>query len=168
MSLSGMGPHVGEGFAGDGANAAHVNVVVGLSSGPVGVAWTTALATPRQGHVPFVAVARPGVPVQPFTLFVNKATIENDEHGRLTWGAAQAGIAAGVGDASRARILPRNTRGILLIAAVWVNPAAGNENEVFENNRAATIDALKMASKGGIDRATALEAMADPANPYFR
>jgi formaldehyde-activating enzyme involved in methanogenesis len=37
------------------------------------------------------------VPVQPPTLFVNKVTIDpdNEQHGRLTRGAAQAGIAAG-------------------------------------------------------------------------
>jgi 5,6,7,8-tetrahydromethanopterin hydro-lyase len=81
---------IGEGFSGDGANAAHVNIVMGPRNGPVGTAWATALATPSTGHVPFVAVAAPGVPLRPFTLFVNKAAIENDQHGQLTWGAAQA------------------------------------------------------------------------------
>ena len=42
---------------------------------------------------------QPGLPVVPFTLFVNKARIEGDDHGRLTWGPAQAGVAAGVADA---------------------------------------------------------------------
>ena len=82
---------IGEGFVGEGANAAHINVVLGLRDGPVGTAWATALATPREGHVPFVAVAQPNMPVVPFTLFVNKAAIANDRHGELTWGAAQAG-----------------------------------------------------------------------------
>ena len=54
------------------------------------------LATPRAGHVAFVAAVRPGVAVRPFTLFVNKAAIEGERHARLTWGAAQAGVAAGV------------------------------------------------------------------------
>ena len=52
---------IGEGFAGDGVNAAHVNIVMGPRSGPVGTAWATALATPATGHVPFVAVAAPGI-----------------------------------------------------------------------------------------------------------
>ena len=79
---------IGEGFVGKGANAAHINVVLGLRDGPVGTAWATALATPREGHVPFVAVAQPNMPVVPFTLFVNKAAIANDRHGELTGGAA--------------------------------------------------------------------------------
>lgn len=168
MMIPDDGMHVGEGFAGDGADAAHVNIVIGHHSSPVGTAWTTALATPRQGHVPFVAVARPGVPLQPFTLFVNKAAVENDRHGTLTWGAAQAGLAAGVGLATRENLLPRDTSRHLVIAAVWVNPLADDEEAVFGNNRSATLDAFRMAASGITDHAAVLEAMLNPANPYFR
>lgn len=168
MRISGSGPYVGEGFAGDGADAAHVNIVIGHVSSPVGTAWTTALATPRQGHVPFVAVARPGVPVQPFTLFVNKAAVESDRHGTLTWGAAQAGLAAGMGHATREKLLPRDTSSYLVIAAMWVNPLAGNEEDVYENNRSATLDAVRMAARGVTGTAGVLEAMLAPSNPYFR
>ena len=67
---------VGEGFAGDGVNAAHINTMLGPKDGPVGIAWATALATPRAGHIPFVVVLAPNLPVKPTTLFVNKATID--------------------------------------------------------------------------------------------
>ena len=73
---------IGESFVGDGADAAHVNVVLGPRDGPAGTAWATALATPRAGHVPFVAVLQPGLAVQPPTLFVNKAAIEPGRHAR--------------------------------------------------------------------------------------
>ena len=72
---------LGESFVGDGQNAAHLNTVVGEREGPVGTAWATALATPREGHSAFVVVAQPNVPVKPFTLFVNKATISSERHG---------------------------------------------------------------------------------------
>jgi 5,6,7,8-tetrahydromethanopterin hydro-lyase len=163
---------IGEGFAGDGVNAAHINVVLGERNGPVGTAWATALATPRPGHVPFVAVARPGMPLHPFTLFVNKATIENDSHGSFTWGAAQAGVSAGVGDAFAQGSLDRSsshTFDMVLIVAVWVNPGADDEEAVFANNRVATAAALAMATSSDpapID--DLLSAMADPSNPYFR
>ena len=116
---------IGESFIGEGAEAAHVNTVLGDRAGPVGTAWATALATPGSGHTPFVAVLRPGLPVKPLTLFVNKATIDGPEHGNLTWGAAQAGVAAGVADAvSEGIIAEAEAERMLLIAAVWVNPAA--------------------------------------------
>jgi 5,6,7,8-tetrahydromethanopterin hydro-lyase len=89
---------IGESFIGEGAEAAHINGVLGHRSVPVGTAWATVLATPSAGHTPFVAVLRPGIPVQPLTLFVNKAAIAGDEHGTLTWGAAQAGVAGEVAD----------------------------------------------------------------------
>ena len=47
---------IGESFIGEGAEAAHINVVLGTRAGPVGTAWATALATPSAGHTPFVAV----------------------------------------------------------------------------------------------------------------
>ncbi len=159
---------IGEGFAGDGANAAHINVVLGLRDGPVGTAWATALATPREGHVPFVAVAQPNMPVVPFTLFVNKAAIADDRHGELTWGAAQAGVAAGVGLAHRASLFEGDIDSLVLIVAVWVNPGAENEEAVFTNNRDATYAALKQARDAGPDLNQALAAMTNPSNPYFR
>ena len=116
---------IGEGFVGEGADAAHVNTVLGPREGPAGVAWATALATPREGHVPFVAVVRPGLAVLPITLFVNKAPIGAGRHGDLTWGAAQAGVAAGVADAVAEGVIERAAvHELVLIAAVWVNPAA--------------------------------------------
>jgi len=162
---------IGEGFVGNGANAAHINVVLGLRDGPVGTAWATALATPREGHVPFVAVAQPNIPVVPFTLFVNKAAIANDRHGELTWGAAQAGVAAGVGLAHQAWMFdgnPEYVDSLVLIVAVWVNPSADNEEAVFTNNRDATFAALQQARGAGPDIGQALSAMANPSNPYFR
>lgn len=159
---------IGEGFVGEGANAAHINIVLGLREGPVGTAWATALATPREGHVPFVAVAQPNMPVVPFTLFVNKAAIANDRHGELTWGGAQAGVAAGVGLAHRASLFDGNLDSLVLIVAVWVNPNADSEEAVFVNNRDATLAALQQAHNAGPDIARVLAAMANPSNPYFR
>jgi len=162
---------IGEGFVGEGANAAHINVVLGVRDGPVGTAWATALATPREGHVPFVAVAQPNIPVVPFTLFVNKAAIANDRHGELTWGAAQAGVAAGVGLAHQAWMFdgnPEYVDSLVLIVAVWVNKSADNEEAVFANNRDATFAALQKARDAGPGLGQALAAMADPSNPYFR
>jgi 5,6,7,8-tetrahydromethanopterin hydro-lyase len=160
---------IGEGFVGSGVDAAHVNTVLGERDGPVGAAWVTALATPRAGHVPFVAVARPGLAVQPMTLFVNKAAIEPGRHGDLTWGAAQAGIAAGVSEAVAEGVIDRSrVRDLVLIAAVWVNPAAGDEGAVFANNREATLTALRNGRDGAPSVDDVLAARDDLWNPFFR
>ena len=159
---------IGEGFAGDGPNAAHVNTVLGPKDGPVGTAWTTALATPRLGHAPFVVVAQPNVPVKPFTLFVNKAAIEGDAHARLTWGAAQAGVAAGVIAALRKGVVAEaEADSLLLIAAVWVDPEAGDEDAVYDNNGDATLAALS-AGRDGTPSIADILAAGEPHNPFFR
>lgn len=159
---------IGESYIGEGAEAAHVNTVLGARTGPVGAAWATALATPRQGHTPFVAVLLPGLPVKPMTLFVNKAPIAGDEHGTLTWGAAQAGVAGGVADAlSEGTLSEADADGSVLIVAVWVNPAARDADLVYANNRAATRLALRAGAAGTPQVADLLTARDRPANPYY-
>ncbi len=160
---------IGEAFVGEGVDAAHVNTVLGPREGPVATAWATALATPRAGHVPFVAVVRPGLAVKPLTLFVNKAAIGSERHGDLTWGAAQAGVAGGVADAVAEGAIARTAADdLLLIAAVWVNPAASDEEAVYRNNRAATLAALRNASAGLPALDDVLAAGETPVNPFFR
>jgi 5,6,7,8-tetrahydromethanopterin hydro-lyase len=159
---------IGESFVGEGAEAAHVNTVLGPRDGPVGVAWATALASPRPGNAAFVAVVRPGLPAKPLTLFVNKATIAGDEHGVLTWGAAQAGVAGGVADAVAEGVISEaDADDLLLIAAVWVNPAARDAGKVYANNRAATTAALRAGVAGAPAVADVLAARDHPVNPYY-
>ena len=159
---------IGESYVGEGAEAAHVNTVLGERDGPVGVAWATALATPRAGHTPFVAVLLPGLPVKPMTLFVNKAPIADDEHGTLTWGPAQAGVAGGVADAVSEGIISwAHADQSLLIAAVWVNPAARDADLVYANNRAATREALRAGVAGTPQVSDVLAARDRPANPFY-
>jgi len=159
---------IGESYIGEGAEAAHVNTVFGERSGPVGVAWATALASPSAGHAPFVAVVIPGLPVKPMTLFVNKAPIAGDEHGILTWGAAQAGVAGGVADAVSEGILSEaDADQNLIIAAVWVNPAARDAEKVYANNRTATREALRAGTSGMPQRAEVLAARHRPFNPFY-
>ena len=160
---------IGESYIGEGMEAAHVNTVLGERSGPVGVAWSTALATPSRGHAPFLAVIRPGLPVQPPTLFVNKATIAGERHAEMTWGAAQAGVAAGVADSvAEGIVTPEWIGELVLIAAVWVNPNAADAKAVFENNRRATRRALRHGARGGPELEKVLDAREDPWNPFYR
>jgi 5,6,7,8-tetrahydromethanopterin hydro-lyase len=159
---------IGESFIGEGAEAAHINTVLGPRDGPVATAWVTALATPRPGNAAFVAVVRPGLPAKPLTLFVNKASISGDEHGVLTWGAAQAGVASGVADAVAEGIVSEaDANELLLIAAVWVNPEARDAAKVYANNRAATTAALRGGAAGTPSVAEVLDARDHPFNPYY-
>jgi 5,6,7,8-tetrahydromethanopterin hydro-lyase len=160
---------IGEGFSGAGPNAAHVNTVLGLRDGPGGTAWATALATPRAGHSSFVVVARPNMPVKPPSLFVNKAEIRGDEHGFLHWGAAQAAVARGVLESVAEGTIPQGSvENLALIAAVWVDWAASDEEEIYANNVEATRSALAAAAEGRPRLEELLAIRAEPENPFFR
>ena len=158
---------IGESFVGDGVNAAHTNIVLGRKDGPVATAWATALATPSAGHVPFVTVLRPSVPVKPFTLFVSKAAPAGELHERAIWGSAQAGLAQGVADAVAADLLddPDN---LLIIAAVWVNPAVNDLDESYRNQRDAAYSAVEAALYGTPTVEDVLKAAEQGAyNPFY-
>jgi 5,6,7,8-tetrahydromethanopterin hydro-lyase len=167
--MAGFVTQIGEAFVGEGAEAAHLNTVLGVRAGPVGTAWATALATPRQGHAAFLAVVRPGIACKPPTLFVNKAPLESESHSRLTWGAAQAGVASGVMRAVDEEVIERTIIDeLVLIAAVWVAPLAVDADLVFDNNLRATRLALEAGAKGSPALDEALAAALDPFNPFFR
>lgn len=159
---------VGESFVGDGVNAAHINTVLGDRNGPAGTAWATALGSPSAGHVPFVAVLRPSLPVKPLTLFVSKAAPENGDHGLHIWGPAQAGVAGGVADAVAEGVIPAgHADSHLIIAAVWVNPGADDADMVYLNNRTATFEALRNGASGLPRLDAVLAARGSVSNPFY-
>jgi 5,6,7,8-tetrahydromethanopterin hydro-lyase len=159
---------IGESAVGEGGDAAHINTVLGRRDGPVGSALVSALATPRAGHAGFLVVGKPGVIVQPTTLFVNKAAIAGDEHANLTWGPAQAGVARGVGLALTEGVIdPAEAAELALIAAVWVNPAAKHAAAVYENNSAATLQSLRNGKDGYPSVDDFLGVAASPFNAFF-
>src|SRR5579864_4597987 len=88
-----------EAMSGQDDNRVHINLLLGGIEGPVGIAFATALASPRPGHIPFLVVLQPNVPVRPATLFVNKAEIKGGLHAQISWGAGEAGVAQGMRDA---------------------------------------------------------------------
>jgi 5,6,7,8-tetrahydromethanopterin hydro-lyase len=166
--VGGFVTELGESFVGSGAEAAHLNTVLGAKGGPVETAWTTALATPRSGHAAFVTVLRPGLPAKPMTLFVNKAEIAGSAHATLTWGPAQAGVASGVLWAVDDGIIDAGrVDDLLLIAAVWVNPEATDESLVYANNRQATREALEAGHRHTPTLDELLAVRDAPLNGYY-
>ena len=159
---------IGESFVGAGVNAAHVNTVFGDRDGPAGTAWATALGSPSAGHVPFVAVLRPSLPVKPLTLFVTKAAPADEAHGTHIWGPAQAGVAGGVADAlAEGVITSAEADSHVVIAAVWVNPGADDADAVYRHNRTATFEALRNGGEQLPAVDAVLGARTSVSNPFY-
>src|SRR5258708_20628442 len=102
------------------------------------------------------------------TLFVNKATIADERHGNLTWGAAQAGVAVGMTDAVATGSIAADIAGDLVaIAAVWVNPESEDAEKVFRNNVVSTRRAVAAAVRNLPLTSEVLKAPLDSPNPFF-
>ena len=159
---------IGEGFEGAGANAAHINLILGPKAA-LGSAFAAAAANPGPGHIPFQAVLRPNLPAKPVTLFVGKAVLRDTNHETMTWGPAQAGVAAGVTLALLDGVLPPEAEdGWLIIALVWVDPKAAKAQQVYANNLKACYAACQRAmTPGWPDRKALAEGVANVSNPFF-
>ena len=106
-----------------------------------------------------------GNAVRPATIILNKATIDSDLHGRITWGAAQLGIGEGVMDAVADGAIDAADAGeLVILVAVWVDPAADDETAVRAANRDAArralADAFQGDRRGRIDELLALRGSA--------
>jgi 5,6,7,8-tetrahydromethanopterin hydro-lyase len=113
---------------------------------------------------------RLGEVVRPTTVIVNKATLEGDVLPRLTWGAAQLGVAQGVLDAVADGVVDAGEAAeLVLLVPVWVDAAATDETAVRLANRAATRAAIENALRPpSADGVRALAARRDEAtNAYY-
>jgi 5,6,7,8-tetrahydromethanopterin hydro-lyase len=162
--------HIGEAFEGSGANAAHITLLLGPNAF-LGNAFAVAAASPGPGHTPFQVVLKPNLAVRPPTLFVGKASLRNTRHERMTWGPAQAGVAAGISRAVIGGVLPHAAdEEWLAIALVWVDPEAHDADLVYLNNAAAALLASERAMQGhGDDGYKALLAreLGSVGNPFY-
>jgi len=161
---------VGEAWAGEVPNGSHVNLVLARRGSPTAAAAAGALAAPGPGHAPFLACLGAGTVVRPATIVVNKTTIVDERLARLTWGAAQLGLAQGVLDAVADGLLdPGEAADVVLLVALWVDPDAYDETALRVANRAVIHAAIADAlAPFGADEARALAGRReDAANAFY-
>jgi 5,6,7,8-tetrahydromethanopterin hydro-lyase len=162
---------IGEAWSGEVPNGSHINLVLARRGSPTAAAAAAVLASPRPGHLPILACLKGGgTPVRPATIVVNKVTIESDHLERMTWGAAQLGIAQGVLDSVAEGLLDAgDAADMVLLIAVWVDPDADDEAAVRAANRRATRDAVADALEPpSAEAVRALAAQRDEAtNAYY-
>jgi len=172
MSLDDLDGRIGEGWSGEAPNGSHVNVVLARRGSPTAAAAISMLASPAPGHTPVLVCVgqtqQEYEPVWPPTLMMNKATALDERHQTMTWGAAQLGIGQGVLDAVADGLI-QASGDLLVLVAVWVDPAADDETAVRAANRAATRKALGVCVEGrDPDAAAALVDRRDSVrNPFY-
>jgi len=106
---------IGEALIGEGPEIAHIDLVIGRKGSAVEQAFVTALASPRMGHTPLLAVLEPNLQPKPATLMVNKVTINSASQALLIFGPAQTAVAKAVMDCVAEGTIPEADAEDLLI-----------------------------------------------------
>jgi len=135
---------VGEGFAGPPfSEVAHIDLLLGWKSGPVGRALERARSEPRPGHEMVV------INEQPLTLLVPTVTVRGAKARQLVYEEAASGVNLALQHAiERHNLPPALLADICLIANVFVHPAASIRQRVKINNYKAMRGAIRKALEG--------------------
>jgi bifunctional enzyme Fae/Hps len=137
---------IGEALLGEGNEVAHIDLMIGDKSGPVGAAFATGLTSLSAGHTPLLAVIRPNLPPKPHTLLVPKVTVKNMTDTGKIFGPAQAAVAKAVADAVEEDVIPRDkVDDWVIVCSVFIHPQASDYRRIYQYNYGATKLALHRA-----------------------
>ena len=140
---------VGESLVGEGNEVAHVDLLIGSKSGPVGEAFAGALLNQKEGHTNLLAVVAPNLPCKPDTIIANKVTIKGATQAVQMFGPAQAAVARGVVDSVREGVISEgDVDDLCIICGVFIHWEATDDKKIFDYNYQATREALERAVKG--------------------
>ena len=141
--------YIGEALVGEGAEVAHVDLIIGSKYGPVGVAFSNALSQLSAGHTPLLAVIRPNLPTKPSTIVIPKVTVRNMKDAEKIFGPAQSAVAKAIADAVEEGIIPADkAEDMVVIASVFIHPRAKDYNKIYRYNYGAAKLAVKRAMEG--------------------
>jgi bifunctional enzyme Fae/Hps len=137
---------IGEALLGEGNEVAHIDLLIGDKSGPVGEAFASGMTNLSVGHTPLLAVIRPNLPPKPHTLLVPKVTVKNFEDVGKIFGPAQAAVAKAVADSVEDGIIPKDkVDSWVIVCSVFIHPQASDFRKIYHYNYGATKLALKRA-----------------------
>jgi len=143
------GVYVGEALVGGGNEIAHIDLLIGPKSGPVGAAFCNALARQTEGHTSLLAGTPNNITV-PNTVTITKVTIKGAKQAVQMFGPAQAAVDAAVKDALAAGDLDGldDPEELCVIVGVFIHWQAEDDKKIFEFNYEATRLAIRRAVSG--------------------
>jgi 5,6,7,8-tetrahydromethanopterin hydro-lyase len=147
-----MSMFVGEGLVIEGSdldNVAHIDLLIGDKTGPVGAAFANALANQSAGHTNLLAVIAPNLICKPATVMITKVTLKKTKQIMQMFGPAQAAVARAVADSVAAGVIPKDKADdYVIVCGVFIAASANDDNKIYKNNYEATKLAIKCAMKG--------------------
>jgi len=143
-----MSMFIGESLVGEGNEIAHIDLLIGDKTGPVGTAFANALARQSAGHSNLLAVLAPNLAVKPATVMITKVTIKGAKQAVQMFGPAQAAVAKAVADSVAEGVIPRDKcEEYVIICGVFIHWQAADDKKIYDFNYKATKEAIARALK---------------------
>ena len=139
----------GEALVGEGNEVAHIDLILGSKSGPVGEAFAHAFVNESEGHTNLLAVVTPNLPAKPDTVLSNKVTIKGAKQAVQMFGPAQHAVAKAVADSVAEGVIPENEADDLFVCVgVFIHWDATDDKKIQQYNYQATKEAIARAVAG--------------------
>jgi bifunctional enzyme Fae/Hps len=137
---------IGEALIGDGAEVAHIDLLMGDKEGPIGTAFAHAVSQLSAGHTPLLAVIRPNLLTKPVTLVIPKVTLKTMTQVNEMFGPVQAAVAKAVADCVEEDVFSAvDIENVVILASAFVHPDAIDYNKIYRYNYGATKLAIHRA-----------------------
>ena len=144
----------GEALTGEGNELAHIDLVLGSKTGPVGEAFASAWVNNKDGFTNLLAVVTPNLPAKPDTLLTNKVTIKGAKQAVQMFGPAQAAVARAVVDSVAEGVIPKDqVDDLCLIVGVFIHWEAEDDKKIYDYN----YEAVKLSIARALNNEPSLE-----------
>lgn len=158
---------IGEALEGEGNEIAHIDLMIGDKSGPVGIAFANALSTQSEGHNNLLAVLTPNLAVKPSTVMVTKVTIKGMKQALQMFGPAQAAVAKAVADSVEEGVIAQDqTEKLVCVCGVFIHPEAEDDKKIYDYNYQATKMAISNAMKASPSADQMLAGKEEAVHPF--
>jgi hexulose-6-phosphate synthase (EC 4.1.2.-) len=148
---------VGEALVGDGAELAHIDLILGDKDGAAGMAFANAFSQLSMGHTPLLAVVRPNLLTKPATLVIPKVTVKKESQVNQVFGPVQSAVAKAVADSVEEGVFKDiDIEKTVVLVSVFIHPTAKDYNKLYRYNYGATKLAIRRAVEKFPDTATLL------------
>lgn len=158
---------VGEALVGDGAEVAHIDLIIGPRGSTAETAFTNSLTNNKDGFTSLLAVVAPNLLCKPATVMFNKVTIKNGTQAAQMFGPAQRGVAMAVADCVEDGTISQDEADDLFICVgVFIHWEAKDDAKIQDYNYEATKMSIKRAVKNEPSAAEVVAQKGKASHPF--
>jgi 5,6,7,8-tetrahydromethanopterin hydro-lyase len=140
---------VGESLVGEGAEVAHIDLIMGPRGSSVETSFCNALTNNKDGFTSLLAVVAPNLACKPNTILFNKVTIKGANQAVQMFGPAQHAVAMAVTDCVKDGTIPADEADdIFICVGVFIHWEAKDNAKIQQYNYQAVKESIKRAVAG--------------------